>query len=106
MIKRAALARALISDPEILFLDEPTAGLDPQSARQFDALMIQLRTFLGLTLVMVTHDPESLAAMTTRVAFLHAKKVLVGDLNELKNNKNNDIQNYFRGVSHGPQAKE
>ena len=61
MIKRAALARALALDPDILFLDEPTAGLDPISASEFDALIADLRNTLGLTVVMVTHDLDTLA---------------------------------------------
>ena len=61
MIKRAALARALALDPEVLFLDEPTAGLDPIAASEFDALIADLRNTLGLTVVMVTHDLDTLA---------------------------------------------
>ena len=70
MIKRAALARALALDPEILFLDEPTAGLDPIGAARFDELVVTLRDMLGLTVYMVTHDLDSLAAACDRIVAL------------------------------------
>lgn len=76
MLKRAALARALALDPELLFLDEPTAGLDPVAAAAFDELLVQLRDSLGLTVVMVTHDLDSLWRTTDRVAFLGERRVL------------------------------
>lgn len=75
MSKRAAVARALALDPEILFLDEPTAGLDPVSAEAFDALIVQLKSSLDLTVVLVTHDLDTLWRVTDRVAFLAAKRV-------------------------------
>ncbi len=76
MLKRAALARALALDPELLLLDEPTAGLDPVAAAAFDDLLVQLRDSLGLTVVMVTHDLDSLWRTTNRVAFLGERRVL------------------------------
>ncbi len=77
MIKRVALARALIMDPPLLLLDEPTAGLDPNGADEFCALVRELHAALGLTMVMVTHDLDSLFALATRVAVLADKKVIV-----------------------------
>ena len=77
MIKRVALARALIMDPPLLLLDEPTAGLDPSSSDDFCALLRELHSALGLTVVMVTHDLDTLFALSTRVAVLAEKKVIV-----------------------------
>jgi phospholipid/cholesterol/gamma-HCH transport system ATP-binding protein len=76
MLKRAALARALIMDPELLLLDEPTAGIDPQGAEEFDALLLNLRSILGLTIVMITHDLDTLWQITDKVAFLSEGRVL------------------------------
>ncbi|MCW5220861.1 ATP-binding cassette domain-containing protein [Verminephrobacter aporrectodeae subsp. tuberculatae] len=76
MVKRVALARALIMDPPLLLLDEPTAGLDPNSADDFCALLRALHAALGLTVVMVTHDLDTLFALSTRVAVLAEKKVI------------------------------
>jgi phospholipid/cholesterol/gamma-HCH transport system ATP-binding protein len=77
MTKRAALARALIMDPPLLLLDEPTAGLDPNSSDEFCALLRELHAALGLTVVMVTHDLDTLFALSTRVAVLADKRVIV-----------------------------
>jgi phospholipid/cholesterol/gamma-HCH transport system ATP-binding protein len=77
MIKRVGIARALALEPELLFLDEPTAGLDPQSSEEFVELIATLHRALGLTVVMVTHDLDTMAAMSTRVAVLADRKVLV-----------------------------
>lgn len=77
MIKRVALARALIMDPPLLLLDEPTAGLDPDSADEFCALIRSLHRELGLTVVMVTHDLDTLYELSTRVAVLADKQVIV-----------------------------
>ena len=79
MIKRVALARALILDPQLLFLDEPTAGLDPESAKQFVALIRNLRRELHLTVVMVTHDVDTLLALADRVAVLADRHLVVVD---------------------------
>jgi phospholipid/cholesterol/gamma-HCH transport system ATP-binding protein len=97
MLKRAALARAIVMDPELLFLDEPTSGLDPQSAGAFDELILDLKKGLGLTVVMITHDLDSLIH-ADRVAFLGDKQVLaVLPLKELVKQKNPLIQAYFSG---------
>ncbi|MBP3364254.1 MAG: ATP-binding cassette domain-containing protein, partial [Pseudomonas sp.] len=77
MVKRAALARALALDPDILFLDEPTAGLDPIGAAAFDQLILTLRDALGLSVFLVTHDLDTLYTITDRVAVLSQKRVLV-----------------------------
>lgn len=95
MIKRVALARALALDPEILFLDEPTSGLDPIAARRFDALIKELQAILNLTVVMVTHDLESLYRTCDRVALILEKKIIVGSLEEVAKIKNPWIQEYF-----------
>ncbi|MCA0402550.1 MAG: ATP-binding cassette domain-containing protein [Proteobacteria bacterium] len=95
MQRRAAAARALAMDPELLFLDEPTTGLDPRSARQFDKLILFLRETLGLTIVMVSHDPESLK-ITDRIAFIGEGKVLCeAPYKEIKKNKHPLIAEYF-----------
>jgi phospholipid/cholesterol/gamma-HCH transport system ATP-binding protein len=97
MKKRAGLARALALDPEILFLDEPTAGLDPISATAFDDLIKNLKSSLNLTVFMVTHDLDSLVAVCDRIAVLVDKRVVVGTLEELMDVDNPWIQEYFRG---------
>ena len=98
MKKRAGLARALALDPELLFLDEPTAGLDPISANQFDELIRQLQKALGLTVMLVTHDIDTLRAVTDRIAVLVNKKLVIGNISELRKNKDPWIQDYFSGV--------
>ncbi|MBY0291741.1 MAG: ATP-binding cassette domain-containing protein [Alphaproteobacteria bacterium] len=98
MIKRAALARALAVDPKVLFLDEPTAGLDPISAAAFDELILTLRDSLNLTVIMVTHDLDSIRRLCDRVAVLVDKKAVVGTLKVLLTNKHPWIQEYFHGV--------
>jgi phospholipid/cholesterol/gamma-HCH transport system ATP-binding protein len=98
MKKRAGLARALALDPELLFLDEPTAGLDPISANQFDELIKQLQETLGLTVFLVTHDIDTLRAVTDRIAVLVNKKLVIGTMDELRKNKDPWIQEYFSGV--------
>jgi phospholipid/cholesterol/gamma-HCH transport system ATP-binding protein len=98
MKKRAGLARALALDPELLFLDEPTAGLDPISANQFDELIKRLQKALGLTVFLVTHDIDTLRAVTDRIAVLVNKKLVVGTITELRKNRDPWIQDYFSGV--------
>ena len=99
MQKRAALARAIALDPDILFLDEPTAGLDPVSAQAFDQLILNLQHGLSLTVVIITHDIHSLARISQRVAFLGEKKVLAAlPLTELMKNPHPMIQAYFTGT--------
>jgi phospholipid/cholesterol/gamma-HCH transport system ATP-binding protein len=97
MRKRAALARALALDPNILFLDEPTAGLDPIAAAEFDRLIRDLRHTLGLTVVLVTHDLDTLAAITDRIAVLVDKRIIVGTMNEVRANPHPWIKAYFDG---------
>lgn len=98
MKKRAGLARALALDPELLFLDEPTAGLDPISANQFDELINQLQESLGLTVFLVTHDIDTLRAVTDRIAVLVNKKLVLGTIEDLRNNQDPWIKDYFSGV--------
>ncbi len=98
MRKRAGLARALALDPAIVFLDEPTAGLDPVGAAAFDELVLDLHNSLGLTVFMVTHDLDTLHAICTRVAVLAEKKILAsGTIDELLAVKHPWIQEYFSG---------
>lgn len=101
MVKRAGLARALSLDPPILLLDEPTAGLDPLTASGFDALIKKLNESLGLTVVMVTHDLDTLFALCHRVAVLVDKKVIIATLDELMQHSHPWIREYF----HGPRAR-
>jgi len=98
MQKRAGIARAIILDPELLFLDEPTSGLDPDSAGAFDELILNLQKTMGLTIVMVTHDVDSLWHVTNRVAFLGEGKVLCVDaMSALVKNPHPLIQAFFSG---------
>lgn len=102
MRRRAALARAIVMDPELLFLDEPTAGLDPMIAAGFDDLVLSLKKLLGLTVVMVTHDLDSLWRIASRVAVLGKGKVLgVGTMQELSQSDDPVIKEYF----HGPRGR-
>ncbi|MDX8354949.1 ABC transporter ATP-binding protein [Cognatiyoonia sp. IB215182] len=98
MRKRAGFARAIALDPEIVFLDEPTAGLDPIGAAAFDTLIAQLRKALGLTVFLVTHDLDSLHAICDRVAVLAEGRVLVtGTMAEMQNVDHPWVQDYFKG---------
>ncbi len=101
MRKRAGLARALALDPEILFLDEPTAGLDPIGAARFDELIGELRDALGLTVVMITHDLDSLNAICDRIAVLLDKRIRVGTMQNLMADDHPWLRDYF----HGPRAR-
>jgi phospholipid/cholesterol/gamma-HCH transport system ATP-binding protein len=101
MRKRAGLARALALDPEILFLDEPTAGLDPIGAAAFDELILSLQRSLGLTVVMVTHDLDSLVAICDRIAVLVDRRVRVGTMADHLVDDHPWIREYF----HGPRAR-
>ena len=98
MIKRAGLARALALDPELLFLDEPTAGLDPIAAQNFDELILGLRGKLDLTVFLITHDLDTLYAICDRVAVLADQKVVaVGTIDQLLALDHPWIQEYFNG---------
>jgi len=98
MRKRAGLARALALDPELLFLDEPTAGLDPIGASRFDTLIADLRGSLGLTVFLVTHDIDSLIAVSDRIAVLARGQVIAtGPVAELANIDDPWLQDYFSG---------
>lgn len=102
MRKRAGLARALALDPEIVFLDEPTAGLDPIGAADFDRLIKELSDTLGLTVFLVTHDLDTLHAVCDRIAVLAEKRVLVtGTMQDMLTVDHPWVQRYF----HGPRAR-
>lgn len=98
MMKRASLARALALDPELLFLDEPTAGLDPESAGEVDQLVRKLRDQFGLTIVMITHDLDLLWQVADRVAVLADGKVQgIGTMSELAEMDQPAIRKFFQG---------
>ncbi len=98
MVKRAALARALVMDPELLFLDEPTAGLDPQNAAGFDELVLKLSNTLGITVIMITHDLDLLWQVADRVAVLAEGTVQgIGSMAELARMATPAIRPFFDG---------
>ena len=98
MLKRASLARALALDPELLFLDEPTAGLDPQSAAGVDQLVLELRALFGLTIVMITHDLDLLWQVADRVAVLGDGRVqAIGSMAELAEIERPAVRQFFDG---------
>ena len=102
MRKRASLARALALEPKLLFLDEPTAGLDPIGAAAFDRLLLTLKQSLGLTVFLITHDLDTIYTICDRVAVIGERKVLtIGRLSEVERHENAWIQDYF----HGPRAR-
>jgi phospholipid/cholesterol/gamma-HCH transport system ATP-binding protein len=101
MVKRAALARALSLEPKLLFLDEPTSGLDPISAAAFDELLLYLHSRLKLTVVMVTHDLDSLFRTCTRVGVIVDRRMIVDTLDGILANPHPWIQDYF----HSPRAR-
>jgi phospholipid/cholesterol/gamma-HCH transport system ATP-binding protein len=99
MKKRAALARALAMDPSLLFLDEPTSGLDPVGAQEFDELIVKLRDLLGLTIVMITHDLDSIFTIVDRMIVLADKKIVAkGRLDEVLAASHPFVDAFFRGV--------
>ena len=99
MVKRVALARALALEPELLVLDEPTAGLDPDLSSAFVELIRSLHRALGLTVILVTHDLDTLAALATRVAVLSAGRILAfGTLDEVTNVRDPFIDRFFHGA--------
>jgi phospholipid/cholesterol/gamma-HCH transport system ATP-binding protein len=105
MIKRAALARALALDPKLLFLDEPTSGLDPLSSRQFDSLIKELRDLLGLTIVIVTHDLDTIHHIVDRFILLGEKRVIAeGTLPEVLAINHPIIDYFFQKETHGIQS--
>jgi phospholipid/cholesterol/gamma-HCH transport system ATP-binding protein len=96
MVKRVALARALALEPELLLLDEPTAGLDPDRSEAFVALIRRLRDQLGLTVVLVTHDLDTLAALATQVAVLGERRILAyGPLDHVMKHDHPFIRSFF-----------
>jgi phospholipid/cholesterol/gamma-HCH transport system ATP-binding protein len=107
MIKRAALARSLALDPRLLMLDEPTAGLDPISAAAFDELLMDLRQQLGLTVIMITHDLDTIFRTCNRVGVIIDRQMTSDTLEGITRNPHPWIQSYFHGeraerfVSHG-----
>lgn len=97
MKKKAGLARALAMDPKLLFLDEPTSGLDPISAREFDELILKLRSLLGLTIVMVSHDLQSIYDTLDRVAIIDEKKIAYeGSIKDVKSSQSLFVQTFFK----------
>jgi phospholipid/cholesterol/gamma-HCH transport system ATP-binding protein len=97
MKKKAGLARALAMDPKLLFLDEPTSGLDPISAREFDSLILELRSMLGLSIVMVSHDLQSINDTLDRVAIIDNKKIAYeGSIKNVKSSKSEFVQTFFK----------
>jgi phospholipid/cholesterol/gamma-HCH transport system ATP-binding protein len=99
MIKRVGLARALALEPELLVLDEPTAGLDPDRSEKFVALIKQIKQALGLTVLFVTHDLDTLVSLTDRVAVLADKRIIAAcSLQELSKYDHAFVTNFFQGV--------
>jgi phospholipid/cholesterol/gamma-HCH transport system ATP-binding protein len=101
MVKRAALARALALEPKLLFLDEPTSGLDPISAAAFDELMLYLHSQLRLTVVMITHDLDTLFRTCSRVGVIVDGRMITDSLEGMLQNQQPWIHEYF----HGPRAR-
>jgi len=98
MATRAAVARAMALDPEMLFLDEPTSGLDPVSAGSIDELMRSLRRSLRLSILIITHDPNTIASVCDRIAMIVDKKVETGTLDEMLNSTNPKVREFFDNV--------
>lgn len=98
MKKRVGLARALIRDPKLLFLDEPTSGLDPKSARDFDELIVALRNTLGITVIMVTHDKDTISTVLDRFIILGDSKIqFCGNIDALRANDNENLKEFTDG---------
>ena len=97
MVKRAALARTLALDPKLLFLDEPTSGLDPVGARGFDELIVSLRDILDLTIIMITHDLDTIHNIVDKLSILADKKVVAsGSLEQVLKSKHPFVQKFFK----------
>ncbi len=97
MVKRAALARALAMEPKLLFLDEPTSGLDPIGSRSFDRLIVELRDLLGITVVMITHDLDSIFGIVDRMAILADKRVAAeGSLENVLQSQHPFVEAFFK----------
>ena len=97
MKKKAGLARALAMDPKLLFLDEPTSGLDPISAREFDELILKLRSLLGLSIIMVSHDLESIYKTLDRAAIIDNKQIAYeGSIKDVQNSQSTFVQTFFK----------
>ncbi len=97
MVKRAALARALAMEPKLLFLDEPTSGLDPIGSRSFDRLIVELRDLLGITVVMITHDLDSIFGIVDRMAILADKRVVAeGSLENVLQSQHPFVEAFFK----------
>jgi len=98
MKKRVGLARALIRDPKILFLDEPTSGLDPKSARDFDELIVALRDTLDITVIIVTHDKDTISSVLDRFIILGDAKIkFCGNIRELKDSNDESLKEFSDG---------
>ena len=107
MVKRAALARALAIEPKLLFLDEPTSGLDPIGARNFDALIVELRDLLGITVVMITHDLDSIFSIVDRMAILADKHVVAeGNLESVLQSTHPFVEEFFKNEYTKERFKE
>ena len=101
--KRAALARASILDPEVMFCDEPSAGLDPAVAASIDETLLKFRSALGVTIVLVTHELASIAVIADRAVMLGRGSIIaVGSIAELENNSDEDVHNFFHRVAERP----
>ena len=97
MARRAALARALALDPDILFLDEPTSGLDPVSAAAFDELILKLHRILKLSVLIITHDLDTLITVCDRIVMLVDKKAITGTVKDMMRSDNAEIHAFFCG---------
>ena len=105
MVKRVALARALALDPRLLFLDEPTSGLDPISAAAFDELLLYLQRYLGLTVVMITHDLDTIFRTCNRVGVIVDRRMQIDTLDRIVDYPHPWIQAYFHGVRGDARAR-